>query len=82
MHDGLGIEVCAVVAGLGGRAITKASLRGLLERALKGELGRMTFLDLDTALVARELARSARGRSGPHEENMLRDLGVVAARSH
>jgi pyruvate ferredoxin oxidoreductase alpha subunit len=80
--DGLGIEVCAVIAGLGGRAITKASLRGLLERALKGELGRMTFLDLDTELVARELERSARGRSGPHEENMLRDLGVVAARSH
>jgi pyruvate ferredoxin oxidoreductase alpha subunit len=80
--DGLGLEVCDVVAGLGGRAITKASLRGLFERALRGELGRMTFLDLDTELVRRELERSAGGRSGPHEENMLRDLGVVAARSH
>ncbi len=80
--DGLGIEVCDVVAGLGGRPITKDSLRGLFERALAGELGRMTFLDLDTELVRRELERSAGGASGPHEENVLRDLGVVAARSH
>jgi pyruvate ferredoxin oxidoreductase alpha subunit len=37
-------------------------------------------MDLDRGLVERELARSrASHRSGPHAENMLRDLGVVAA---
>ena len=36
--------------------------------------------DLDTELVARELARmGADQRSGPHAENMLRDIGAVAA---
>jgi pyruvate ferredoxin oxidoreductase alpha subunit len=68
--DGLGIHVHDVVAGLGGRAITAASLRGMLERALAGQLEGLTFLDMDWALIARELERP----SGPHAENMLRDL--------
>ena len=68
-----------VVAGLGGRPVTSASLRRLLGDALAGRLGRMTFLDLNTELVERELRRgSERGRAGPHAENMLRDLGIVA----
>jgi pyruvate ferredoxin oxidoreductase alpha subunit len=66
--SGLDIEVRDVIAGLGGRAITAASLRRLLDRA--DELPALTFLDLDHALVERELART----SGPHAENMLRDL--------
>jgi hypothetical protein len=33
--------------------------------------------------VERELLRvSQKRRSGPHAENMLRDLGIVAAGSH
>jgi pyruvate ferredoxin oxidoreductase alpha subunit len=74
-----------VVAGLGGRPVTKASLRGLLERALAGRLqpGQLEFLDLDWRLVERELHRvESKRRSGPHAENMLRDLGVVAGWSH
>jgi pyruvate ferredoxin oxidoreductase alpha subunit len=63
-------QVHTVVAGLGGRAITKASLRGMLE----SDLHELTFLDLNRELVERELER----RSGPHAENMLRDVGVVA----
>jgi pyruvate ferredoxin oxidoreductase alpha subunit len=75
--EGLAPRVHDVVAGLGGRPITKASLRELF---LRDGLGRLTFLDLDTALVARELERmGADPRSGPHAENMIRDLGVVAA---
>ena len=36
-------------------------------------------LDLDTDLVARELERMGElRRSGPHAENILRDLGAVA----
>jgi pyruvate ferredoxin oxidoreductase alpha subunit len=78
--SGLTPVVYDVVAGLGGRVITKKSLRGLFEQGCADELGRLTFLSLDTELVARELARmGADQRSGPHAENMLRDIGAVAA---
>jgi pyruvate ferredoxin oxidoreductase alpha subunit len=61
-----GIEVRDVIAGLGGRPITSASLDAMLD----ADLGPLTFLDLDHALVDRELART----SGAHAENMLSDL--------
>ena len=38
-----------------------------------------TFLDLDRELVERELRARGERRSGPHAENMLRDIGTVAA---
>jgi len=78
--SGLTPRVYDVVAGLGGRPITKASLRRLFGEARADTLGRLTFLDLDTELVARELERmGADRRSGPHAENMVRDIGTVAA---
>ena len=78
--SGLTPRVYDVVAGLGGRPITKASLRRLFGEARADTLGRLTFLDLDTELVARELERmGADPKSGPHAENMLRDIGTVAA---
>ena len=41
----------------------------------------LTFLDLNTGLVERELARTRQARrSGPAAENMLRDIGAVASR--
>jgi pyruvate ferredoxin oxidoreductase alpha subunit len=74
------LPVYDVIAGLGGRPITKASLRGLFETAIRDELRPLTFLDLNWELVERELARSRElDRPGPHAENILRDLGVVAA---
>ena len=79
--SGLPVSVSTVVAGLGGRPITKASLRGVFEAALRGASERLTFLDLNMALVQRELERMAtERRSGPTAENMLRDLGVVGSR--
>jgi pyruvate ferredoxin oxidoreductase alpha subunit len=74
-----------VVAGLGGRPVTKRSLRTLLADVLEERLEphRLTFLDLNHELVEGELRRiSARRRSGPHAENILRDVGAVAAGSH
>jgi pyruvate ferredoxin oxidoreductase alpha subunit len=71
-----------VVAGLGGRPITRASVRRLLDDVLGDRLdpARLHFLDLDHALVQRELERSRRGeRPGPHAEHMLRDVGTVAS---
>jgi pyruvate ferredoxin oxidoreductase alpha subunit len=78
--EGLPVEVHSAIAGLGGRPITKASLVRLLEDAEAGGLGLTTFVDLNRELVERELQRTrAKRRSGPHAENMLRDVGVVAA---
>ncbi len=70
-----------VIAGLGGRPITRASLRDLFRSAARDALEPLTFLDLDADLVGRELARAAASRqSGPAAENMLRDLGVIPTR--
>jgi pyruvate ferredoxin oxidoreductase alpha subunit len=79
--SGIALHGYTVIAGLGGRAITKASLRDLFARAAADSLEPLTFLDLDRGLVDKELQRMAeRRRSGPAAENMLRDLGVVASR--
>jgi pyruvate ferredoxin oxidoreductase alpha subunit len=73
--------VRTVIAGLGGRPITKVSLRRVIIDAIADELQHLTFLDLDRGLVDAELERMlADRRSGPHAENMLRDLGAVASR--
>jgi pyruvate ferredoxin oxidoreductase alpha subunit len=83
--SGLPVEVYDVVAGLGGRPITQASLRGLFTDVIEARIDPrpLHFLDLDVALVERELARLRSGSpSGPHAENMLRDLGAVASGSH
>ena len=49
----LGTPVSTVIAGLGGRPITKASLHRLLDQAAAGSLPSLTFLDLDHELVMR-----------------------------
>jgi len=70
-----------VVAGLGGRAITRRSLEEMLSAASRDELDSLTFLDLDHGIIERERARmTATRRSGPSAENVLRDLGTVASR--
>ncbi|MGA3361438.1 MAG: pyruvate ferredoxin oxidoreductase [Solirubrobacteraceae bacterium] len=77
---GIVLHGYTVIAGLGGRPITKASLRELFLTAAQDELEPLTFLDMDWDIVNRELARMASSRrSGPHAENILRDSGPVAA---
>jgi pyruvate ferredoxin oxidoreductase alpha subunit len=77
---GLPVVAHTVIAGLGGRAITRRSLRELLAQAVDGRLGELHFLDLRTDVVERELKRArGGGRPGPHAEGILRDLGIVAA---
>jgi len=71
---GRAIPVHTVIAGLGGRPVTRASLRPTFELAARDELDDVTFLDLDGDAVDRELARwGERRRSGPSAENLLRD---------
>lgn len=79
--SGVHVHGYTVIAGLGGRPITKASLHRLLADAVADDLGPLTFLDLDRGLVDRELQREQdTHRSGPSAENMLRDLRTAATR--
>ena len=54
--SGLPIDQYTVVAGLGGRAITKKSLQEVFLKAEKKELEAVTFLDLDWDTVNKQLA--------------------------
>ena len=77
---GVALHDYTVIAGLGGRPITKASLHGLFAEAIADRLEPLTFLDMDWGVVNRELERMGASRtSGPHAENILRDVGPVAA---
>jgi pyruvate ferredoxin oxidoreductase alpha subunit len=81
--SGIQLHGYTVIAGLGGRPIKKASLRDLFADAIADRLEPLTFLDMNWDVVRRELERHrGDGRTGPHAENILRDIGVVAARSH
>jgi pyruvate ferredoxin oxidoreductase alpha subunit len=72
--------VLTVVAGLGGRAITKASIHQLLQDAMADKLELLTFLDLDWNVVNRVLEREKHTRrSGPIAEGILRDMGTVTS---
>jgi pyruvate ferredoxin oxidoreductase alpha subunit len=74
-------DVHAVIAGLGGRAITRGSLQKVFMQAVEGQLEPVTFLDLDYSIVDRVLKREREHRrSGPIAEAILRELGVVAAK--
>jgi pyruvate ferredoxin oxidoreductase alpha subunit len=71
--------ISTVVAGLGGRPVTRKSLRPVLIAAQHGALPPFSFLDLKSGLAEAELARMrAARRSGPSAENLLRDLGIAA----
>jgi pyruvate ferredoxin oxidoreductase alpha subunit len=74
-----GPQVHSVIAGLGGRPITRRSLHQLFRRALVQPWEGAHFLDLNRSVVAKELhhIRKVR-RSGPTAENILRHLSVDA----
>jgi pyruvate ferredoxin oxidoreductase alpha subunit len=79
--SGLHVHGYTVVAGLGGRAITRASLHRTLREAIAGTLAPLSFMDLDWRIVNRQLEREAQvRRSGPIAESLLRDVGPIAAK--
>ena len=75
-------QVHSVIAGLGGRPITRASLHRVLRRASAQPWEGSHFLDLNEVIVAKELhhVRKVR-RSGPTAENLLRRLGEAAEKA-
>ena len=76
--EGLSVEEYCVIAGLGGRAITKKSLKEVFRKALEGMLPRLSFMDLDMELVNRQLAREKAARkTGPLPEALVRDAVMM-----
>ncbi|HEY7658533.1 MAG TPA: pyruvate ferredoxin oxidoreductase [Burkholderiales bacterium] len=79
--SGVQLHGYTVIAGLGGRPITRKSLHALFRQAERDELEPLSFLDLDWNIVNRVLERERRERrTGPIAETVLRDVGMVAAR--
>ncbi len=80
--DGLAIKVYTVVAGLGGRPITRDSLHRVFRQALHEQLEPVHFLDLDMGIVNRVLERERQQRrTGPIAEGILLELGAGAPRN-
>jgi pyruvate ferredoxin oxidoreductase alpha subunit len=75
-------QVHSVIAGLGGRSITRAALHKALRRAFVQPWEGSHFLDLNEEIIAKELhyVRKVR-RSGPTAENILRRLGEAAEKA-
>jgi pyruvate ferredoxin oxidoreductase alpha subunit len=72
--------VYTVIAGLGGRPITRASLKKAFLAAMADTLEPLSFLDLNKAVVDRQIERErTTRRSGPVAEAIVRDIGRVAA---
>lgn len=78
---GLPVIVQTVIAGLGGRSITKASLIRMIGEARAGKLDEPHFLDLNWPVIHQELERQQRQRrSGPTPEHVLRAVNAIASK--
>jgi pyruvate ferredoxin oxidoreductase alpha subunit len=78
--SGIVLNGYTVIAGLGGRAITRSSLTRLFEDAERDELEQVTFLDLNADVISHELERESKSRrTGPTAEAILRRIGPVAS---
>ena len=78
--EGMDLKIHSVIGGLGGRPITRENLRRMFEKGVKGKLHQNHFHDINMEIIERELAREkAQRRSGSTAENILSDVGVVAA---
>jgi pyruvate ferredoxin oxidoreductase alpha subunit len=75
--QGTPTRVYTVIAGLGGRPITRTSLTGLFRDAALGTLEDVTFLDLNRGVINAQMAAAARHRqSGPIAENLLKAVNA------
>jgi pyruvate ferredoxin oxidoreductase alpha subunit len=76
---GQGPVVHTLIAGLGGRSITRTSLREAFLKAHRDALEHLSFLDLRHDVVHEQIGRlEAQRQSGPMAESILKQLGNVA----
>jgi pyruvate ferredoxin oxidoreductase alpha subunit len=74
-----GHPVSTVIAGLGGRPITRAALHRMLDQAVLDRLRPLTFLDIRPELVEGEMLQLDETPSGRYVERRLNDVGIIAA---
>ena len=75
--QGLPTLVETVIAGLGGRPISKTAVIDTVKAACLEGLEEPHFLDLNWVAINKELTRQAnQRRSGPTPENLLREMGL------
>ena len=80
--QGLPTVVDTVIAGLGGRPISKASVIDAVKAACLEGLEEPHFLDLNWEAIKRELIRQVeQRRSGPTPENLLREIGLSSEKT-
>ena len=80
--QGLPTIVDTVIAGLGGRAISKSAVIDTVKAACLEGLEEPHFLDLNWVAINRELTRQAeQRRSGPTPENLLRETGLSGGKA-
>ena len=75
------IPVHTVIAGLGGRSISLASLKQMILEARAERLTEPYFLDLKRSVVEQELARRRNiRRAGPVAEHLLQTMNVIGTK--
>ena len=79
--QGTPIPVHTVIAGLGGRSISKASLKQMIHDARAERLSEPYFLDLNMTAINNELARRRdQRRAGPVAEQLLRAINAIGTK--
>lgn len=79
--QGLHIPVHTVIAGLGGRSISTASLKQMAHDARAERLSEPFFLDLNMTAINDELARRRdQRRAGPVAEHLLRAINAIGTK--
>ncbi len=74
------IAIHSAIGGLGGRSITRENLRRMFDKGVSDQMEDPHFHDVRMDVIQRQLARERdERRSGAAAENILQDLGVVAA---
>ncbi len=79
--QGSHISVHTVIAGLGGRSISTASLKQMVRDAQAERLNEPHFLDLNTKVIDDEWSRRGeQRRAGPVAERILRSVNVIGTK--
>ena len=79
--QGVHIPIHTVIAGLGGRSISKSSLKQMVNDACAERLSEPHFLDLNMTAINDELVRRRdQRRAGPVAEQLLRAINTIGTK--